>query len=83
MANTHQRNREEKMTRENMFVNPLREDWMTDTLIEKIKGVSQDGKITCAAAQQFARDNGIVMNKMKSFMDVVGLKVQNCQLGCF
>jgi hypothetical protein len=80
---THHYHREEKMTRADMFVNPVREDWMTDGLIAKIKGVAQDGKITCAAAQQFARDNGIAMNKMKSFVDVVGLKVQNCQLGCF
>jgi len=45
--------------------------------------VAREGKITCAAAQQFARDNGIVMNRMKAFVDVVGLKVQSCQLGCF
>jgi hypothetical protein len=66
-----------------MFVNPVREDWMTDALIEKIKAAASDGKISCAATQQFARDNGIAMNKMKAFVDVVGLKVQNCQLGCF
>ena len=71
------------MTRADMFVNPVREDWMTDELVAKIKGVARDGRITCAAAQQFARDNGIAMNKMKSFVDVVGLKVQSCQLGCF
>ena len=29
------------MSRADMFVNPTREDWMTDELIEKIKGVSQ------------------------------------------
>ena len=74
---------EKAMTRADMFVNPVREDWMTDALIEKIKASSKDGKITCAAAQQFARDNGIAMNKMKTFVDVVGLKVQSCQLGCF
>lgn len=71
------------MSRADMFVNPVREDWMTDELIAKIKNAAKDGMISCAAAQQFARDNGIVMNKMKSFVDVVGLKVHNCQLGCF
>jgi len=71
------------MSRADMFVNPVREDWMTDELIEKLKAVSTDGKITCAATQQFARDNGITMNKMKAFVDVVALKVQSCQLGCF
>ncbi|MBN2107297.1 MAG: hypothetical protein JW832_07700, partial [Deltaproteobacteria bacterium] len=74
---------EKTMSRADMFVNPLREDWMTDELIKKLKAVSQDGKITCAAAQQFARDNGITMHKMKAFVDVVTLKVQSCQLGCF
>jgi len=71
------------MTRADMFVNPVREDWMTDALIEKIKAVAKDGKITCAAAQQFARDNDISMNRIKAFVDVAGLKVHNCQLGCF
>jgi len=72
------------MTRADMFVNPQREDWMTPELETKLIGAaSKDGKITCARAQQFARDNSIPMNKMKAFLDVVQLKVQSCQLGCF
>jgi hypothetical protein len=71
------------MTRDTMFAEPVREDWMTDDLIEKIKAVAQGTKITCVAAQQFARDNGIALHKMKLFLDVLGLKVKNCQLGCF
>lgn len=71
------------MTRADMFANKTREDWMTDELIGKIKGCAQEGKITCAAAQQFARDNGLAMNRMKPLLDYVGLKVKSCQLGCF
>ena len=71
------------MTRENMFVDPQREDWMTPELEEKIKRLGADGRISCAQAQQFAQDNGIAMNKMKSLLDVVHLKVSTCQLGCF
>ena len=71
------------MTRDDMFANPVREDWMTDELIGKIRAAAQDAKITCAAAQQFARENGIDMNKMKPFLDALGLKVKSCQLGCF
>jgi hypothetical protein len=73
----------EKMSRADMFVNATREDWMADELIVKLKAVSKDGKITCTAAQQFARDNGIAMSKMKAFLDFTGLKVHSCQLGCF
>jgi len=71
------------MTRENMFVDARREDWMTAELVEKLKGISKDGKINCAQAQQFARENNVPMNKMKPFLDAVKLKVGNCQIGCF
>ena len=71
------------MSRADMFQNTHREDWMTPQLEEKIRALASDGKITCAKAQQFARENGIAMNKMKAFLDVAKLKVQNCQLGCF
>jgi hypothetical protein len=66
-----------------MFVNPVREDWMSDELIARIRADATGGKVPCAAAQQFARDNGIALNKMKAFLNVAGLKVQDCQLGCF
>jgi hypothetical protein len=71
------------MSRADKFANSVRQNWMTDGLIEKIKAVSQEGKITCAAAQQFARDNGIAMNNMNSLLNYVQLKVKSCQLGCF
>jgi hypothetical protein len=66
-----------------MFVNPKREDWMTPELETKLKSLATDGKISCYQSQKFAEDNNIQMNKMKAFLDVTGLKVQNCQLGCF
>lgn len=71
------------MTREDMFKNVEREEWMTPELEEKLQGLASEGKVTCAVAQQFAIDNNIVMNKMKLFLDVLQLKVENCQLGCF
>ena len=71
------------MTRENMLVDAKREDWMTSGLEGKLNSLVNDGRINCAQAQQFARDNNIAMNKMKSFLDVLKLKVSNCQLGCF
>ncbi len=71
------------MTRGNMFENTKREDWMTPELEAKLKEIAKEGKISCAQAQQFAGDNSIPINKMRSFMDVLGFKVKNCQLGCF
>jgi hypothetical protein len=71
------------MTREDMFVDPKREDWMTSELEERLRDISKEGKINCAQAQQFANDNNIPMNKIRAFLDVLQLKVHNCQLGCF
>ena len=71
------------MSRENMFADARRADWMTSELEEKLKGLAHDGKISCAQAQQFAGDNNIDLNKMKPFLDVLQLKVGSCQLGCF
>jgi hypothetical protein len=71
------------VTRADMFVNPKREDWMTPELEVKLKSLAKDDKISCYQSQKFAEDNNIQMNKMKAFLDVAGLKVQNCQLGCF
>lgn len=71
------------MTRANMFVNPVREDWMTEELEKKLKSKADNGYISCAKTQAFARENGIEMNRMKAFVDVAGIKVVSCQLGCF
>ncbi len=71
------------MTRQNISGNATRQDWMTQDLEKKLQSISRNGKVDCALVQQFARENNLEINKMRQFMDVLGLKVQNCQLGCF
>lgn len=71
------------MTRADMGTPPVRQDWMTDELIEKIRAVSKDAKISCGAARQLASDSGIDLHRMKPLLDYLGLKVTSCQLGCF
>ena len=71
------------MTRENMFVEPQRESWMTEEREKLLRAVAKDNVISCAQVQKFAQDNGIELKKMKSFVDVLGIKVTDCRLGCF
>jgi len=71
------------MSRDNMFKDTRYEDWMTEELIKELRGLAADGKVNCAQAQKFANDNNIPLNKIKSFLDVLQLKVGKCQLGCF
>ena len=71
------------MSRDDMFEDARRKDWMTEELIKELRGLASDGKVNCAQAQKFANDNNIPLNKIKSFLDVLQLKVGKCQLGCF
>ena len=74
---------EKIMSRENIFEKAKREDWMTEELEQQLRVMASDGKVNCAEAQKFAKDNNITLNKMKSFLDVLQFKVGSCQLGCF
>jgi hypothetical protein len=71
------------MSKNNIFENTKRDTWMTDSLEKQLRKIAKDGRINCAQAQQFASTHNIPLNKMRQFMDVMELKVQNCQLGCF
>jgi hypothetical protein len=71
------------MSRENIFEKAKREDWMTKELEKQLRDMATDGKVTCAEAQKFAKDNNIPLSRMKSFLDVLQFKVGSCQLGCF
>jgi hypothetical protein len=71
------------MSRADMFAPRDREDWMTQEFEDKLRKVAPDGSISCAQAQGFATEEKIAMNKMKAFLDVLEIKVKNCQLGCF
>jgi len=71
------------MRREKIIEKAKREDWMTEELENQLRGLASDGKVNCAEAQKFAKDNNITLNKMKSFLDVLQFKVGSCQLGCF
>jgi len=60
-----------------------KEHWMTEEMQDKLKQFTPDGKISCAQAQRFAQDQSIELKKMKLLLDACGIKLKECQLGCF
>jgi hypothetical protein len=60
-----------------------KEPWMTEELQEKLKQLAPDGKLSCAQAHRFAHDQSIELEKMKLLLDACGIKLKECQLGCF
>ena len=60
-----------------------KESWMTEELQEKLRNLVSDGKLSCARAHSFAQDQSIELKKMKLLLDACGIKLKECQLGCF
>ena len=71
------------MSRADMDFGRKREEWMTAELEEKLKQYVENGKITCIAAHEFCKREKLELKKMKPLMDALGVKLKDCQLGCF
>ncbi len=52
-------------------------------LDNEILRISQDGKIDCAQAFLIARKLSITPKEVGVAIDELGIKIHNCQLGCF
>jgi len=61
----------------------VKEAWITEELQDKLREISHNGKITCAQAHLFAHNQSIELKKMKLLLDACGIKLKECQLGCF
>ena len=60
--------------------------WMSQVTVEMmdaIKAKAVDGKITCPVLRKFAEDTGVPYKVAGTAADVAGIKVHNCDLGCF
>jgi len=71
------------MSRADMDFGRKKEEWMTADLEEKLRRHVENGKISCAAAHEFCKREKLEMKKMKPLMDALGIKLKDCQLGCF
>ena len=71
------------MSKPDMFAAAEREEWMSPELEQELKALAVNGRVACAQAQQFASKHDIPLIHIRKFLDVLHLKVSNCQLGCF
>ena len=56
---------------------------MKEKLREEIMKQTVDGKLPCAVARKIAEDLGIPYSDVGVVADELGIKIKNCQLGCF
>ena len=54
-----------------------------DKLIEKVKAAAPDNRISCGAALKLAEAEKVSSRDLGDLLDEIGVKVSECQLGCF
>jgi hypothetical protein len=73
------------MSSENQkFQDPRWTAQVTDEMMAAIKAKADDsGKITCPVLRKFAEDQGVPYTVAGAAADAAGVRVHNCDLGCF
>jgi len=56
---------------------------MKKELREEIMKKAADRKIPCAVARKIAEDLGLPYSEVGAAANELGIKITNCQLGCF
>jgi len=56
---------------------------MKEKLTEEIMKKAVDRKLPCAVARKIAEDFGVSYSSVGAAADELGIKIKNCQLGCF
>jgi len=56
---------------------------VTDEMMEAIKAKAVDGKVTCPVLRKLAEDSGVPYKVAGAAADMAGVRVHNCDLGCF
>jgi len=56
---------------------------MSEKIEKEIQKHSVDGRITCAVARKIAEDCGVPYKSVGEVADKLGVRIRDCQLGCF
>ncbi len=56
---------------------------VTPELIEAVKTKAVDGRATCAVLRKLADDLGVPVRTVGDAANEAGIKIKNCELGCF
>jgi len=70
-------------TRPKKEIDPAVMEQVTDELVQTVVDASRDGKITCPLLRRIGEDSGLGYKVAGAAAEVAGVKVHNCDLGCF
>jgi len=64
-------------------VDPRWAEQVTDEMKEAIAAKAGEDRVTCAVLRKFAEDQGVPYKVAGAAADAAGIRVKNCDLGCF
>lgn len=67
----------------NKEIDPRWLEQVTPQLVEAVKDKAVDNKVTCPVLRKLAEDMGVPYKVAGAAADSVGIRVHNCDLGCF
>ncbi len=56
---------------------------MTKEQEEAIRNETEDGRLSCESAHWLAKKLGLSLAEIGRFCDEAGIRIKDCQLGCF
>lgn len=65
------------------IVDPRWTDQVTPAMVEALAAKAVDGRVTCPVLRKFAEDQGVPYKVAGAAADLAGVRVKNCDLGCF
>lgn len=67
----------------NKEIDPRWLEQVTPELIEAVRDKAVDNKVTCPVLRKLAEDMGVPYKVAGAAADSEGIRVHNCDLGCF
>lgn len=64
-------------------MDPRWTEQITPELTEAVMAKAVDGRITCPVLRKLAEDSGVPYKVAGAAADLAGVRVKNCDLGCF
>ena len=64
-------------------VDPRWAERVTDEMKAAIAAKASEGHVTCPVLRKFAEDHGVPYKVAGAAADAAGIRVKNCDLGCF
>lgn len=71
------------MTRSENVIDPKWTEQVTPELIEAVRDKASDGRVTCAVLRKLAEDSQVPYKVAGAAANEAGLRIANCDLGCF